>query len=197
MVEIILDPLDYFKNMFDKVIEEDSKNEELFEYMIKKNGTQTVFALTKLLKYKNCKQIYEKAFRVYIVTLFNQKDTNLSTEIVFGCRNPKSKGYWDGVHIVLKNKNENFKAYSFINHNATYKESYNLNDSIKLYNKYIKQKWIPMTIHDIIKTLNVNINININTILTPPKNLYNNKKKYIPLYIFAVGILTLLIKQKH
>lgn len=196
-IEIIPDYLGYFKNLFDKVIEEDYENEEIFKCMIIKHGIKIVFSLTKLINYKEYRKIYEKALKIYSVLLFNPISSKLPLEIVFGCRNPLSKGIgrWDGAYIVLKGKGEYLKEYTFINYTDTHKESYDIIDSTKLYYEYIKKKWIPMTITDIIET--ANININKDTITTPIK-YKNNRNRNISLFIGSiVSVLGILIKNKN
>lgn len=73
--EIIPDPLDYFRDIFDKVLENDQESKELFKCLIMKHGTKTIFNLTKLLNYPKSKEIYEKAFRVCILSISDQAES--------------------------------------------------------------------------------------------------------------------------
>lgn len=185
-------PLDYFKNLFDKVIDNDNKSEELFKILVIENGTKIVYTLTKLLNYGSIEKkiLFDKAFRICTMLLFEKTHTSDPVEFAFGCRSPKSKGvgYWDGAFVIIKSKDDVFKAFAFEYKKDSISEVDNLEESIKLYTNYIKSKWIPMNIDDIKKTTGVEIDINTITSIKI-KNKIN--KNIVPIIVGGIsGIVT-------
>lgn len=196
-VDIIIskDPLDYFKNLFDKVIDNDSESEELFKILVLKNGTTIVYTLTKLLNYEvsKKKQLFDKAFRICAMSLFDKTHNTDPVEVAFGCRSYEShgEGYWDGAFVIIKSKDDVFKAFTFEYKKDTISELDNLELAIDLYNKYINEKWIPMTIDDIKKTTGVEIDnstlVNINKIKNKIKRIDKNKNNNIIAVSLGIG----------
>jgi hypothetical protein len=166
------DACEYFKNMFDRVLERDPEYEELFKELILKHGTKMVYDLTNILKYEEARTIHERAFRVCITALFEVKkdrEGRSCAEIAFGCRDPKSKGYgyWDSAFVVIKEKGcDIIKCFLFQDGQDDVEEVLNVEEAVHKYNRYCKKRWKPMTVDDL--TCTTGVSVDENTVVTPP-----------------------------
>ena len=195
--------IEYFKNIFDKTLDRDPENEELFKDLILKKGTKILYNLTKLIKYDQDKSklLFDKAFKICMMSIFENTNSKKPVEIAFGCRSPVSKGqgYWDGAFIIIKNVNESIKSFTFDDNKDAIIEYDNIQDAYKIYKQYIKKKWCKMDIEDIKKTISIEINnntlIEINTIL---KNKFNNFNilYLVPLAFFIPKLITFIRKHR-
>jgi hypothetical protein len=97
------DPLDYFKNLFDKVIDEDNESEELFRILVLKNGTKTIYLLTKLLNYEDLKTkiLFNKAFKICTMMLFDKTNYIKENDDI------RNKIDYIDINTINKNKNKN------------------------------------------------------------------------------------------
>jgi len=191
--------IEYFKNIFDKTLDRDPENEELFKDLILKKGTKILYYLTKLIKYdpKKTKLLFDKAFKICMMSIFENTNSHKKIEIAFGCRSPLSKGqgYWDGSFIIIKNENESIKSFTFDDNKDAIIEYDNIQDAYKIYKQYIKKKWIKMNIEDIEKT--INIKINYNTLLEYKHNFNHLNILYlVPLTIFIPKLITFIRKHR-
>lgn len=197
----IIESVEYFKTLFDKTIEKDTENEKLFKDLILKRGTKILYTLTKIINYdqEKSKQLFDKAFKICMMSIFENTNSKKPVEIAFGCRSPLSKGsgYWDGAFIIIKNENESIKSFTFDDNKDAIIEYDNIQDAYKIYKQYIKKKWYKMDIEDIQKT--ISIKINNNTLLE-----YKHKHKFnhlnivylIPLAIFIPKLITFIRKHR-
>lgn len=186
------DACEYFKNMFDRVLERDPEYEELFKELILKHGTKTVYDLTNILKYHEARTIHERAFRVCITALFDVKKERSCAELVFGCRDPQSKGhgYWDSAFVVFKEKGcDVIKCFLFQDGHDDVEELLNIEEAVHKYNGYCKKKWKPMTVDDLTSTTGVSVDEN--TVVVPP--VIKRKRVAYGYIATAVGLGLVLV----
>jgi len=177
--------IQYFGNIFDKTIDKEPENEKQFKELVLTKGTKIIYTLTKFINYDEHKSkiLYNMAFKICMLAIFEGTASPKPLEIAFGCRSPTSKGsgYWDGAYIIIKNKDEMIKAFTFDNSKDAIIEYDNIKDAFKIYKQYLKNKWIKMDTDDIKKT--VGIEITANTLIE-----YNDIRR-IPSSKIAISLL--------